>query len=156
MRGNIEPTTQKSNESPKDEMQRQTRDSEIVVYDSDAGTDTTEDEGTELPSPTLGTSLPPIDADLSPCAGSTCLDYNRPFGQIARNRARDSFTRQREFIMDTVETIRKDGSIHSKASDLAAQRLHVFASQIAEDGLVDDISEHEPLKKVLRHLFPVF
>jgi len=57
--------------------------------------------------------------------------------------------------VDTVESISMD-DIRTRASDLAAQRLHVLASQINDNDNSHKNSEHGHMKRVLKKLFPVF
>ncbi|KAL7526000.1 hypothetical protein ACHAXR_001260, partial [Thalassiosira sp. AJA248-18] len=107
----------------------------IAVYGSNVGTDVEHNqEQKQLPSISADNS-PPTEVELSSC-GSICRGYsiNSNINPIAKSRARDSFTRQQESIWDTVQSVQKNGSIQSKASDRAAQRLHILASRIADDG----------------------
>ena len=62
------------------------------------------------------------------CEGSpnsSCIN------EIVKSRARHSVIQQRDHIVNAVQSVRKDGSIQSKASELAAERLRALASQIS-------------------------
>ena len=125
------------------QVEENIEDNNMVVVESDNDTQLDEQETEPLPTPTL--ERPPL---------PSCETTYSSTSQIAECRAKNSLTRQRESIGDTVQSIQMNGSVQSRASDLAAQRLHALNSLIEEDSLVS--SEQGPVKKVFRSLFPVF
>lgn len=97
-----------------------------------------------LPSALLDT--PSNEAELNTCIGHACGEYptDIPINQIAKLRARDSYDRQETQLND---------EILARAADLAAQRLHILASQVDGD---ENETAPGPVKNLLKHLFPVF
>jgi len=125
-----------------------------IVYES---VDLTDDQEAEkLPLPSLDNFPPPTGVELSSC-GFICREYpnNNHISQIAKSRARDSITRQREFILDAVQSIQNDGSVQSKASDRAAKSLRVLASHVIQDDSLNS-SGDEPVRNIFRLLLPLF
>ena len=112
----------------------------------------------DLPeSPTMDspTALP-TESTFNTCTGYLCEEPSGfPVGKV-KIRSRYSYNKSQEpAALDTVESISMD-DIRTMASDLAAQRLHVLASQIDDNDNAHKNSEHSHMKRVLKKLFPVF
>ena len=122
---------------------------ELDVYDTNP--DVKRELVDQLPSALLDS--PSNEAELSTCIGYACREYPRdiPISHIAKIRARDSFVRQQTAALDAAQL---DDEIRARASDLAAQRLHILASQV--DGDENETAPAGPVKNLLKHLFPVF
>jgi len=115
-------------------------------------------EGTEPPIPNHQEQKPDLPESPtmdSPTALPTESTYWFPVGKV-KIRSRYSYNKSQEpAALDTVESISMD-DIRTRASDLAAQRLHVLASQINDNDNSHKNSEHGHMKRVLKKLFPVF
>ena len=98
----------------------------------------------------------PTESTSNTCTGYLCEEPNGfPVGKV-KIRSRYSYNKsQAPAALDTVETISMD-DIRTRASDLAAQRLHVLASQIDDHDNAHMNSEDGHMKRVLKKLFPVF
>ena len=122
---------------------------ELDVYDTNPVVKRELDD--QLPAALLDS--PSNEVELSTCIGYACREYPRdiPISHIAKIRARDSFVRQQTAALDAAQL---DDEIRARASDLAAQRLHILASQV--DGDENETAPAGPVKNLLKHLFPVF
>ena len=127
----------------------------VVEHELDVLYDTNPDVKRELVDqlPSALLDSPSNEAELSTCIGYACREYPRdiPISHIAKIRARDSFVRQQTAALDAAQL---DDEIRARASDLAAQRLHILASQV--DGDENETAPAGPVKNLLKHLFPVF
>jgi len=98
-------------------------------------------EGTEPPIPNHLPESPTMDSPTALPTESTNVLNGFPVGKV-KIRSRYSYNKSQEpAALDTVESISMD-DIRIMASDLAAQRLHVLASQIDDHDNAYKNSEH--------------
>lgn len=104
-----------------------------VSDENDASPDLTGGQEVEKLFVTSPTNLPqPNDARIA-LDGALYNKYSRDrsIHPIAKDRARDSVARQRDVIMDALQSIQNGGNIQEIASARAAQKLRALASRHA-------------------------